>query len=53
VLSDKSAHRLFGAACCVGGRAGWFRANWMWWLRGALTDSFRCRHSRGRRSIPP
>jgi hypothetical protein len=36
VLSDKSDHRLFGAACCVGGRAGWFRANWMWWLRGAL-----------------
>jgi hypothetical protein len=50
VLSDKSAHRLFGAVCCVGGRTGWFRANWMWWLRGAIDRLlFGVGTSRGRR----
>jgi uncharacterized protein YbjT (DUF2867 family) len=50
VLSDKPADRLFGAVCCVGGRAGWFRANWMWWLRGALDRLlFGVGTSRGRR----
>ena len=51
VLSDKSALRLFGAACRVGGRAGWFRANWMWWLRGAFDRLLSgVGTSRGRRS---
>jgi uncharacterized protein YbjT (DUF2867 family) len=50
VLSDKPAHRLFSSACCVGGRAGWFRANWMWWLRGAFDRLFfGVGTSRGRR----
>ena len=50
VLSDKPAHRLFGSVCCVGGRTGWFRANWMWWLRGTLDRIlFGVGTSRGRR----
>jgi uncharacterized protein YbjT (DUF2867 family) len=50
VLSDKPARSLFGSVCCVGGRAGWFRANWMWWLRGAFDRLFfGVGTSRGRR----
>jgi uncharacterized protein YbjT (DUF2867 family) len=50
VLSDKPAHSLFGAVSCVGGHTGWFRANWMWWLRGALDRVlFGVGTSRGRR----
>jgi uncharacterized protein YbjT (DUF2867 family) len=50
VLSDKPAYRLFGAVSCVGGRTGWFRANWMWWLRGAFDRLlFGVGTSRGRR----
>jgi uncharacterized protein YbjT (DUF2867 family) len=50
VLSDKPGHRLFGSVCCVGGHTGWFRANWMWWLRGAFDRLFfGVGTSRGRR----
>jgi uncharacterized protein YbjT (DUF2867 family) len=50
VLSEKPALRLFGSACCVGGRTGWFHGNWMWWLRGALDRLlFGVGSSRGRR----
>lgn len=50
LLSEKHALRLFGSACCVGGRAGWFHGNWMWWLRGALDRVlFGVGSSRGRR----
>jgi uncharacterized protein YbjT (DUF2867 family) len=51
VLSDKPARRLFSSVCCVGGHTGWFRANWMWWLRGAFDRLFfGVGTSRGRRS---
>jgi hypothetical protein len=50
VLSDKPALRLFGSACCVGGRAGWLHGNWMWRFRGGLDRVlFGVGSSRGRR----
>ncbi len=36
LLSDKSAVALFQSICKIGGKKGWFHANWMWRLRGIL-----------------
>jgi uncharacterized protein YbjT (DUF2867 family) len=30
----KSSSSLFYNMCKIGGKDGWFRNNWMWWLRG-------------------
>ncbi len=32
----KSAASLFSSFCGVGGKEGWFNANWLWKIRGAL-----------------
>ncbi len=50
-LTDRSASALFGAIIRIGGREGWFNANWMWRLRGAFDRAiFGVGTARGRRS---
>ena len=34
IITKKSASSLFASFCRVGGKEGWFEANWMWWVRG-------------------
>jgi uncharacterized protein YbjT (DUF2867 family) len=36
IESDRSAAHLFQSICRIGGKEGWFNANWMWRLRGFL-----------------
>lgn len=36
ILTTKEASSLFSSICRIGGKEGWFNANWMWRLRGAL-----------------
>lgn len=51
IFSGKAAASLFGSACKVGGKTGWFNTNWMWKLRGGLDRVvLGVGHSRGRRS---
>ncbi len=33
---EKTASALFKCICKIGGREGWFYADWMWWLRGLI-----------------
>jgi len=50
-LTDCSAAALFKAITRIGGREGWFNANWMWRLRGAFDRLiFGVGTARGRRS---
>ena len=36
IVTDKNESALFRSLCRIGGAEGWFRANWMWRLRGAI-----------------
>ena len=36
ILSDKNQTSLFRSLSKIGGKEGWFHANWMWRLRGML-----------------
>ncbi len=36
LLTYKSAALIFPSICRIGGKEGWFRSNWMWWLRGFI-----------------
>ena len=50
-LSAKKAPALFRSICRIGGKAGWFRGNWMWRLRGMLDSLLMgVGTARGRRS---
>ena len=49
--TTRSASALFTAINRIGGRAGWFNANWMWRVRGAFDRMiFGVGTARGRRS---
>ena len=49
--TDRSAPALYAAISRIGGREGWFDANWMWRLRGAFDRLiFGVGAARGRRS---
>lgn len=49
--SNQTAEALFEAISRIGGRQGWFNANWMWRLRGAFDRLiFGVGSARGRRS---
>ena len=49
--TERSASALFTAIMRIGGREGWFDANWMWRLRGAFDRMiFGVGAARGRRS---
>ncbi|MBA4378151.1 MAG: DUF2867 domain-containing protein [Gemmatimonas sp.] len=51
LLTDRPASDLFAAITRIGGREGWFEANWMWRLRGAFDRViFGVGTARGRRS---
>lgn len=51
LLTDCPAEKLFGAFTRIGGNEGWFDANWMWRMRGAIDRLFfGVGTQRGRRS---
>ncbi len=52
LTTDKPASALFRSVCRIGGKEGWFHANWMWRLRGMVDRVLiGVGASRGRRSI--
>ncbi|MFC2123331.1 SDR family oxidoreductase [Bacteroidota bacterium] len=51
IVSEKDNKSLFKSICKIGGKEGWFHANWMWRLRGFLDRLLLgVGSSRGRRS---
>jgi uncharacterized protein YbjT (DUF2867 family) len=51
LLTEKNASSLFRSVCRIGGKEGWFHANCLWRLRGAIDGLFLGVGSlRGRRS---
>ncbi|NOY70561.1 MAG: SDR family oxidoreductase [Deltaproteobacteria bacterium] len=51
LLTPKGAASLFQSICRIGGKEGWLKNNWMWWLRGLLDRMLMgVGSSRGRRS---
>ena len=40
IISKKTSRSLFNSFCLVGGKTGWFNANWMWRTRGLIDRLF-------------
>lgn len=53
IFSKKDSGKIFASMCKMGGREGWFHANWMWRIRGWMDRLFMgVGSARGKKDIP-